>query len=365
MVQSKLFSLKSLETEVWSSLHNSINEFDPSASADFWAKTSLREKAENALANIAKNNEFTSISSDSPIDPPNNGNGFRATFGLQLSIGYKVSVRATANIGTGFRTGNFGMTNSLHFAAYNSGLGVGANGKKFVVDITAALNLTVGGGQGVPLQSYATNYNSPIPNLNTFQNSFSYGQLLTWNSNINKDRFSLDDLHRQGMIGFRLGDVNVSSNNDTKLFYFGDGNDMSWTGGISIATPIFEVGFQDFSGDYIHNAPIEEEREELKRKIKEIKKDDSINKEEKKSLIKEISEKLIDLTDNNLHTQTDYQKNLNKASTYFRINNNNGYNATIDLIGPAWFQNVIHRGIKDLRFEYKHKEIELWGGKSW
>jgi len=357
MVQSKLFSLKSLETEVWSSLHNSINEFDPSASADFWAKTSLREKAENALANIAKNNEFTSINSDSPIDPPNNGNGFRATFGLQLSIGYKVSVRATANIGTGHRFGDFGVTNSLHFA--------GANSKKFVIDITAALNLTVGGGQGVPLQSYATNYNSPIPNLNTFQNSFSYGQLLTWNSNVNKNQFSLEDIQRQGMIGFRLGDVNVSSNNDTKRFYGGGGRDDSWTGGISIVTPVLEVGFQDFSGDYVHDAPTEQELEDLKQKIKDVKKDDSLSKEEKQKKIEPLDEDLRTLTNNNLHTQTEYQKNLNKASTYFRINNNNGYNATIDLIGPAWLQNVIHRGIKDLRFEYEHKEVELWGGKSW
>ena len=58
------------------------------------------------------------------------------------------------------------------------------------------------------------------------------------------------------------------------------------------------------------------------------------------------------------------KKNLNKASTYFKINSN-GYNASIDIIGDAWLQNFIHRQIKDLRFEYDHQKTELWGGKSW
>lgn len=361
MTQSNLFSLNSLDTQIWSSLQNSLSDFDPKVNADFWAQNSLRRNAENALIKIAQKNNFTDINSS----PPNNGDGFRAIFGLQILIGYKIRFKATANFGTGYRFGDFGITNSIHLAAYNSGLGVGVHNKNFTIDITAAVNLTVGGGQGVPLQSYSSNYNSPIPNLNDFNNSFSYGQLLTWNSNINnKSKFSLDDLQREGMIGFRLGDINVSSNNDTKRFYFGDGGDRAWTGGISVATPLFEVGFQDFSGDYIHKAPIEQELERLKKEIEKIQDDSFLSKEEKNSKIAILDEDLRKLTDNNLHTQTNYQKKLNKASTYFRINNS-GYNATIDVIGEAWLQNFIHRKIKDLRFEYNHKKVELWGGKSW
>ena len=165
------------------------------------------------------------------------------------------------------------------------------------------------------------------------------------------------------MIGFRLGNFNISSNNDTKRFYFGDGGDRSWTGGISVSTPILEVGFQDFSGKFLKEATNETELKALKNKIKEIKKS-NLSKNEKKKEIAFIDIKLRKLTENNLHTQTAYQQNLNKASTYFRINTN-GYNATLDFIGDAWLQNFIHRKIKDLRFNYEHKKAELWFGKSW
>jgi len=90
----------------------------------------------------------------------------------------------------------------------------------------------------------------------------------------------------------------------------------------------------------------------------------SLNKFEKKEKISSLEKELKDLTFYKYHNQTSYQKNLNKASTYIRVNNN-GYNATIDLIGDAWLQNAIHRAIKDFRFEYNHKNIEVWGGKKW
>ncbi|HEX8577897.1 MAG TPA: hypothetical protein VF677_16550 [Flavobacterium sp.] len=49
------------------------------------------------------------------------------------------------------------------------------------------------------------------------------------------------------------------------------------------------------------------------------------------------------------------------ASTYLRINNN-GANITIDVIGDAWLQNLIHKKIRDFKFEYEHKRIDVWGG---
>ncbi len=140
------------------------------------------------------------------------------------------------------------------------------------------------------------------------------------------------------MIGFRLGNFNISSNNDTKRFYFGDGGDRSWTGGISVSTPILEVGFQDFSGKFLKEATNETELKALKNKIKEIKKS-NLSKNEKKKEIAIIEKEIIILMDNNLHTQTAYQQNLNKASTYFRINSN-GYHTTLDFIGDAWLQNL-------------------------
>ncbi|QCE43068.1 hypothetical protein [Psychroserpens sp. NJDZ02] len=361
MTESSLFSLNNMETDVWSALQSSVNDFNHKEDIDFWAQSSLKRGAEDALGKIASKNGFTA--SNGFVDPPKNGNGFRALFGLQISLGYKVRYKATANIGYGQRYGDFGLTNSLHVAAYNGGLGVGVGKKNFTVDITAAVNLTAGGGHSTPLQSYSSNYNSPIPNLNNFQNSFSYGQLLTWNSNVNHNQFSLDDIQRQGMIGFRLGDFNVSSNNDTSMFYFGDGGDRSWTGGLTVSTPLFEVGFQDFSGKYTENGASETKLKELRQAIKNIKNSD-LSKAEKAEKTALFDKQLSELTDNSLHTQNNYQRNLNKASTYFRINNN-GNNATVDFIGDAWLQNFIHRSINDLRFDYQHQKTEVWRGKSY
>ena len=366
MTKSNLFSLNSLDSNIRSALNNSLLDFKTKEDIDFWAQTSLKRNAEKALSNISLKNNSNSANRNytSNIDPPGNGvNGFRALFGIQLIIGYKVRFKATANIGYGQRWGNFGATSSLHFAAYNGGLGTGINKNNLVVDITAAANLTFGGGQGIPLQSNSLNYNSPIPNKNNFKNSLSYGQLATWNSNINKNQFSFNDIQREGMIGFRLGDINVSSSNDTRRLYFGDGGDKAWTGAISISTPIFEAGFQDFSGDYIHDAPEEAKRDKLSNEIRLLKRNSSLSKEEKKQKIALLEKEMKELTYSKYHNQTAYNKNLNKASTYFRINKN-GANATIDLIGDAWLQNGIHRAISDFRFEYEQKKVEVWAGKS-
>lgn len=367
MTKSNIFSFESINTDVSNALHGSVSEFDNEENIDFWAHTSLKRNAESALTKIAKNNTFINANNSNfnghsgPGDPPGN-NGFRAMFGLQLLIGYKVRFKATADFGYGHRFGDFGVTNSLHFAAYNGGLGVGANKKNFTVDVTAALNLTVGGGYGKPLNSY-TNYNHAIPTKNDFRNSFSYGQLLTWNSNANENKFSFDDIQRQGMIGFRLGDFNVSTNNDTKIGYFGDGGDKLWTGGISVATPLLEFGYQNFSGDYIKDGETEKKLADLEKQVESIE-DSSLSKAEKKEKINLLNERIVNLIEKKLHTQTDYQKNLNKASTYFRVNSN-GYNATIDFIGDAWFQNFIHRRVtKGLLFQYDVKDTELWLGKS-
>jgi len=138
------------------------------------------------------------------------------------------------------------------------------------------------------------------------------------------------------MIGFRIGNVNVSSNNDTRKGYFGGGTDMGWSGGISIATPFFEVGYQDFTGDYYRGVE----------NVKGTFNDDVIR------------ENLIESGKNPngyYHRQLPRHKNLNKASTYIRVNN-----GTVDYIGEAWLQNAIHKAIKDFRFEHTYKNIEVW-----
>jgi hypothetical protein len=344
MVSNSLFNIQSFDGELTNAIHSSIRDFgQEQRSANFWAMTSLQRHIEEAAKNITQKNNLAQ--GFSGVNPP--GGGFRVTFGLQIQVGYTIRLRGSANVGYGNRWGNFGGTSSLHFSAYNGGLGTGVNKNNLVVDVTAAVNLTVGGGTGTPLQSYALNYNAPIPSLNTFKNSFSYGQLLTWNSAINNNQFSLDNIQREGMIGFRLGDVNVSSNNDTRIGYFGGGTDMGWTGGLVVTTPFFEVGFQDFSGDYF-KGPRDGKG--------------SFNDDERRELLRRNNENPFE---SGFHRQSPYQKRLNKASTYVRINSSDGYTISVDLIGDAWLQNAIHKAIKDFKFEYNYKTIEAWGGKNW
>ncbi|GGX14499.1 hypothetical protein [Aquimarina muelleri] len=358
MVSNSLFDLQSIKSDVSSALNSSISDLGNShKDPNFWAKTSLQTKVESSIQDIARK---TSTSGRGYTgNPPDKG--FSVTFGIQILVGYKIRVRGNANIGYGNRYGNFGATSSLHISAYNAGLGSAVGKKGLVVNLTAAINLTIGSGYGTPLQSYSLNYNSPIPTLNDFDNSFSYGQLLTWNSALNENQFSLDRIQREGMIGFRLGDVNVSSNNDTKRAYFGGGTDMGWTGGLTVATPFLEIGFQDFSGKYAQED--DKQRKDILERIKETKKNNDLSKFQKEARVSELEGELKKMT-SNYHNQTSYHKKLNKASTYIRINNSSGYNATVDLIGDAWLQNAIHKAIKDFRFEYNHKNIEIWGGKK-
>ncbi|WP_028889789.1 hypothetical protein [Tenacibaculum ovolyticum] len=362
MTNHSLFNFQGIETDLEAAITSSIFDFKHCVGdAKFWAETDLKRRVEQSMRGYSQ----SFITKDKNgccgnIDPP--GSGFKVTFGLQIQLAYKVRFKANLNIGYGQRYGNFAANTSFHVSAYNSGLGVGVDKSNMVVDVTAAANVIVGGGYGTPLKSYTLNYNSENPMLNNFENSFRYGQLFTWNSALHDNQFSLDKLQREGMIGFRLGNVNVSSNNDTKRAYFGGGTDMGWTGGLTIVTPLIEVGFQDFSGDYQHDAIEELKKKKLDKEIKEVKNNKNLSKEEKNNKIKVLESNLKDLTFSKYHNQTPSQKKLNKASTYIRFNQQNGYNATIDVIGDAWLQNFIHRTIKDFRFEYEYKNIEGWGG---
>ena len=344
MTSHPLFNFQGIESDLQSAITSSMFSFENSVGdAKFWAETDLKRKVEQSMRGYGQSFIIGGQNGCcGPGAPP--GRVFKVTFGLQIQLGYKVRFKANLNAGYGQRFGDFGGTTSFHISAYNSGLGVGVDKSNLVVDVTAAANIIIGGGYGTPLQSYSLNYNSPIPMFNDFKNSFRYGQLFTWNSALHDNQFSLDRLQREGMIGFRLGNVNVSSNNDTKRAYFGGGTDMGWTGGISIVTPLIEVGFQDFSGDYFRKGDTRETNDDVDRDLMR-------SKEENRNPFSE-----------RFHRQTDYQKRLNKASTYIRFNHQNGYNATIDVIGAAWLQNGIHKAIKDFRFEYEHKNIQGWGG---
>lgn len=361
IVTNKIFQLNRLDDALNNAIQSSfIGSGVDSADPHFWATTKLKDSVEKAMNGWAAQNKANNMMSGQigPGDPPI-GSGFKVIFGLQIQLSYKVRFKTNVDLGYGFRKGNFAGTGSAHIAAYNGGLGVGVGKNNLVFDVTAAVNVTVGGGHGPPLQSYSLNYNSPIPMLNDFKRSLSYGQALTWNSALNQNQFSLDKIQREGMIGFRVWNVNASSNNDTKRIYKGDGGDKGWTGGFTLATPFMEVGFQDFTGDYKINK-LDEKRQRIKDQIQLVEKS-YLNNVEKKIILDGLNADLKKLVDGQFHEQTPSQKNLNKASTYFRFNNN-GNMTTIDLIGDAWLQNFIHKQIKDFKFQYDHKKTETWVG---
>lgn len=341
MFNNSVLKIPELNFSVNRAIETSVAQIGyQSISPSFELQNSLKSNLETSLQSWTSNLKTNNANCPTCPTPP--GYGFKVNFGLQILLDYKIRVKANAGLGYGQRWGDAAGIAALNASVYNHGLGTPVNGKDLVVDVTAVAYLTVGGGKSTPLTTNTLNYNSPSAIQNDFQNSFSYGQLLTWNSALNGQRFSLADIQRQGMIGFRLGDFNVSSNNDTK-YYGGDAGDKKWTGGISVVTPLFEVGFQDFSGDYLHGKDRFDDDDELR----EFNKKNGINSFE------------------SFHRQTQLQKNLNKASTYFRFSTANGDNLTVDFVGDAWFQNAIHKAIKDFRFEYNFKDTDIWVGKEW
>ncbi len=356
MISKSLFLMPELNVSINESINFSVMQMgDQSKNPSFDLQNNLKTNLESSLHNWRSN--FKTANASCPTCPNPPGYGFRVNFGLQILLDFKIRFKGNVGVGYGQRWGDVAGVAALNASIYNHGLGTAVNSRELVIDVTAATYLTVGGGKGTPLTTNTLNYNSPSPILNDFKNSFTYGQLVTWNSALNEKRFSPTDIQREGMIGFRLGDFNVSSNNDTKRLYQGGGTDKGWTGGLSIVTPLFEVGFQDFSGDF-QKLEQEDKRDKLIDKIKNLKKSNGSSIE-----LEALEGELLVLTKGKFHNQSSYQKSLNKASNYFRFKNN-GSDLTIDLIGDAWLQNMIHKSIKDFKFEYNFHDTDIWSGQS-
>lgn len=359
---TSILKLKPAESSFITAINSSIFNDTEITNGHIWAENELRTSAQVAVTNWAQQNALSIAGNRSGSPQGGPGDGFTITVGIQLLLSYKIGFKAGLNAGYGKRFGNMAFNSSVHVGVYNAGLGTPIDKRNLTFDVTGSANLIFGWGKGVPLRSYSLNYNTPIPMMNDFKNSISIGQLFTWNSAINDNQFSFSRLQREGMFGMRIGKFNISTNNDTAMVpYFGCGSDKGWTGGISIATPWMEFGFQDFTGDFDDNAKLETERHEIKKAMKDIEGDKTLDSDEKKRRLMPLKDRLDDLTDNSYHTQSTKQKRLNKASTYFRFSRN----GTLDIVGDAWFQNFIHRKIKDIRFEYPQKKIEIWGGKNW
>ena len=216
----------------------------------------------------------------------------------------------------------------------------------------------------MPLPGYSLNYNTLLPSYNDYKYSLSYGQMLNWNSALSQNQFSIDQIRRQGLVGFRLGNVNVSTNNDSK-FYLGGSTDEGWTGGISVAVPFMEFGFQDFTGSFDAEGESEKRKKKYRDALDSVREDITLSKEERERKLEAINSEYSTWVRTELHTQSNYEISLNKASTYFRVNANDWSLLTLDLIGAAWFQNFIHNSINDLKFHYDYSGWDVWGGRNW
>lgn len=337
MTPQQLFSIPNVEQDIQSAIWFTEGS---DLTSDSLFREALERNIETQLNLWA--NTLSAENADCPTCPPQGQ--FQISVGLHILLDYKLRFKGDINAGWGNRWDNFSAGSSLHASVYNYGLGTAVGSKNIEYDITAAAYITLGWGDGIPSPVYTLNYHSFSPVLNSFKNSLHYGQAFTYNSAINQNQVSLENIQREGLFGFKIANVAVSTNNDTgRRPYFGIGTDWGWTGGIAVTVPIaglgfIEGGFQDFTGKYDKNDDDEE------KKMKKNKQNPSIK----------------------THNQTPYQKSLNEASTYLRFNTKNGLGTTIDIVGPGWMQDWIHRHYsKDFRFEYQFKDKNIWGEKRW
>ncbi len=256
---------------------------------------------------------------------PGPGKGLGITFGLKITLDAKIRFNANVGVGYGFQGKNASGAATMHFNIYNNGLGTRARENNIVYDVTASAYLIGGVGQGSPMPNYLLNYNTRSPFSDQHKFSLMYGQSLTWNSELNHGRFSFEDIQRQGLLGLRLGNAaKFSTNNDTDVFpYFGGGTDEGWTGGLILHTPLFELGYQNFTGRGTAfdgtPGPVAGTK-----------------------------------YGGTMYQQDSWSKSLNKASTFLRFNTGVNSDLTLDLFGDGWFQNWIHERMDNPKFEYQN-----------
>jgi RHS repeat-associated protein len=184
-------------------------------------------------------------------DPPF---GFR--LGFNLGLGSKgINFNVTASVGVEYKTPNFqavAFASTSYYGGQQLGTSSMANGPQF--DLTAGAYATIGNGTASPHNFYTLNYNTASPFNNTFDLSFTYGQMLTYNSAIN-EMWNGPGIQSEGLVGMRLGEnFSLSSNNDAGTYgsylFFNKHNrtDAGWTGGIVLNAGGVEFGYQNFSG---------------------------------------------------------------------------------------------------------------------
>ncbi|MBD3225323.1 MAG: hypothetical protein GF313_11370 [Caldithrix sp.] len=143
-------------------------------------------------------------------------------------------------------TAGIGLTAFAGYNYYNHGLGTPGQELQTHHDFTAGTYFTAGFGRGPSMPIYSINSNAAA-GYNNYAYSATWGQMYNWNS-------ATGEITRQGMFGFRLGNISASYHNDAFVFpSFGGGTDQGWTGGLTISAldgngMMAEWNYQSFTG---------------------------------------------------------------------------------------------------------------------
>ncbi len=266
-------------------------------------------------------------------DPDGNDPILGTGLNVSIKVGYGsngFNYNLTASAGLQFKSPYFQAVTFSSLSLYGGQqLGTSYLTRGCQFDITAGAYFSGGWGEGSPHKFYTLNYNTQSPFDNTFLWSFTYGQMLTYNSAVNAFGDG-PDIQSQGLIGLRLGEnFSLSTNNDSRtygsnlIFNRGKIVDAAWSGGIVIN--LFDVyfGYQNFSGYWPEFQ------------------NDEINK------YGYVFSAETRQGGNGL-----YHQSLNRAFNFVQFPNNFG----VGIYSEAWFQNFIHNILsKDGTYIYNNQ----------
>jgi hypothetical protein len=285
----------------------------------------LEEAASTNLYNFVTNNPISLFDILGLFDPEL-GVAIMFGFGLDNKTGPYISTISFAGSASQGLCDDLYLRADINIRIYTGGLGTSITNTGFFdfeYDLTGSLSGSIGSGEGEPVPSYTLNYYCRSAIDNQFQNSFTYGQALNYNSSVGRTQ--------SGFIGLRSDHFYFNYNNDSRGFpTWGGGSDWSWTGGGAIGLYLgggeyAETGFQDFTGRYIR---------------------------------RDLRHNVIDINNPRLdgvYDQTQGQLGLNRAEWYMRYGNNQGsITASRSAPDSDWLniQNLIHDRIDAAHFEY-------------
>lgn len=349
------FSEFQLKNAVSSALQQSLN--NPT-------KFSIESNLEMAVRNCMQENLGNITINNGHFETPPPPDNFRMAASVVLIIGinynFQIDAKITADLSTLYNIGNFATNTSLHLSLYNTELVLADRkkkiNKKFAYDATLTIGALFVSGKGVSTRLYSINQDTFSSVLNDYYSTFGFAEAFTFNSAVN-EKFGLEKIQRQGILNIRYGNFYMSSNNDSK-YYLGGNTDFAHTGGIIIGYHIadfgiIEVDHHAFTGlyDEQNDFQITKEIEEIDNNIRIIKNDKNISRDERKKLTDTLrKQQRTKLKNNPYHSQSEMQKNFNKAFNSLNFIKDNKQ-IRLEVETSPFVQKGIHYLIKNQNFD--------------